>query len=218
MMRRPLKTRKRSDDLMDAIFGLLFLLYMVAVAIAAVSKGRQGKTRGAGAPWPRIPPLEAPGTGTGAGVPASPAVGPVASEAEDDMTVQPGRALEARPEPPASEGSAATHPVYQRAPEETRGRGTRRRSPEEWFSEEGLSLEWAGAGAWGTGRGPGRLSASSKRRVSASTEDRRGRRDLPETRAATDIIGELGPEELVRAMVLAEVLGPPRALRRRIRL
>lgn len=217
-MLRPLKTRRRSDDLMDAIFGLLFLLYMVAVAIAAVSKGRQGKTRGAGAPWPRIPPLEAPGTGTGAGVPASPAVGPAASEAEDDMTVRPGRTLEGRPEPPAPEGSPAAHPVYQRTPEETRGRGTRRRSSEEWLSEEGLSLEWAEAGAWATDRGPRRPSASSRRRVSASTEDRRGRRDLPETRAAADIIGELGPEALMRAVVLAEVLGPPRALRRRIRL
>lgn len=218
MMSRPLKTRRRSDDLMDAIFGLLFLLYMVAVAIAAVSKGRQGRTRGAGAPWPRIPPSEAPGTGTGAGVPASPAEGPVASEARDDMTVQPGRTLEGRPEPPAPEGSAAAHPVYQRPPEETRGRRGRRRSTEEWFSEEGLSLEWAEAGEWATDTGLGRPSAPSRRRVSASTEERRGRYDLPDTRAATDIIGELGPEELMRAVVLAEVLGPPRALRRRIRL
>ena len=203
---------------MDAVFGLLFLLYMIAVAITAASKGRQGKTRGAGAPWPRIPPSEAPGTGTGAGVPASPAIGPVASEARDDMTAPSGRTPKGRPEPPALDGSAVTHPGYQRPPEETRGRGGRRRSTEEWFSEEGLSLEWSEAGAWATDRGPGRPSASSRRRVSTSPEDRRGRYDLPETRAATDIIGELGPEELMRGVVLAEVLGPPRALRRKIRL
>ncbi|MDI7248044.1 MAG: hypothetical protein QME92_11360 [Bacillota bacterium] len=201
---------------MDALFGLLFLLYMAAVVIAAVSKGRQGKTRGAGAPWPRVPPLQAPGTG--AGVPEGPAVGPVTPTAQQDVRIEPDRALEPGPEPGTAGGPVAAYPGHRRPAETGRGRDARRPMSEEWLSEEGLSLEWAEAGAW-TGEGPRRWPASSRRRAVASPEGREGRRrDLPRARDAAELIGDFNQADLMRAVVLAEVLGPPRALRRSIRL
>ncbi|MGE5574213.1 MAG: hypothetical protein ACM3ZU_14540 [Bacteroidota bacterium] len=200
---------------MDAIFGLLFLLYMAAVVIAAVSKGRQGKARGAGAPWPRVPPLQAPGTGLG--VPESPAVGPAAPAAQQNVHVEPHRALEPGPEPGAAGGPVSAYPGHRLPAQTGRGRDARRPMPEEWLSEEGLSLEWAEAGAW-TGEGPRRRPASSHRRASASPEGRGRRPDLPRTPDAAELIGDFDRADLMRAVVLAEVLGPPRALRRSIRL
>lgn len=205
---------------MDAFFGLLFLLYMVVSVMTAVTRGRQGTPRRAGAPWPRIPPVAAPGPGTEAAEAAEPLAGPPASEARGDTAAERGCAAETRPDAPPLAGPAAGHEASRRASAENDRGGMRRPSPEGWFSEEGLSLEWAEAGPWETDSGRVRPQTASQRRTTSPGDGRPGRPDAAAAPAGGSFIEIEGlrPEGIVRAMVLAEVLGPPLAHRRRIRL
>jgi hypothetical protein len=190
------------------------LLYVVVSVIGGLARGRQGAARGAGAPWPQIPPVED----------------------REDMTdalgtpERPAGSSEACPSPPARSAPDIGQPPsgVRGKPGEGGQRMARRCVPAERPSDEGTSLEWAEEGirerdgtrsyletAWG-GTSPERRPTE---RPSTTPAGSCGAR----TSSAVESAGRsftalLTSEELVRAIVLAEVLGPPLARRRRARL
>lgn len=198
---------------MDAIFGVLFLLYMAAMVIAAISKVRQGRGRSAGAPWPSVPPLRAPGTG--GEVPGSPASAP-AQPAQDEVG---GPEIQLEPVTRPHDVPVARPALHPRPTTGEPGRqGALRTSVRPGQSREGISLEWDDVQDWTAGGQGARRPAAHAHAVRrpAGARERPGRRAAP-SEAAASLIGRLDGPELARAVVLAEVLGPPLALRRRRR-
>ncbi|MEW6226704.1 MAG: hypothetical protein AB1700_01225 [Bacillota bacterium] len=165
---------------MDAIFGLFFLLYLAVSVIAAVSKAFRAKPRGAGAPWPGVPPVR---------VPVSP----------DDAREAPVSA-----EWLTEEGQSAES-VQDGVPGAGEVAGGTPSDEDKWPSTEGESLEWADLrdqeeeGA--------ELSPLGEAGGTARVEG------LPEMAIAGGMAGEFTRPELIRAIIMSEVLGPPRAFR-----
>ncbi len=194
---------------MDALFGVFFILYILASVIAAVSRAGKGKPGGAGAPWPRIPPLHLP-EGSG-GPPALPIPG-AWQEEEASERGEEGTSSVEEGEPSAEEGGPSA---------EERDLSTERREPtpvrempgegepgDEWATLEGETLEWADLE---TDEERGRLAPGARTRRGAAAE-----REIPWAVArGTQAPCWLSEADLVRAVVMSEVLGPPRAVRSR---
>lgn len=170
---------------MDAIFGLFFLLYVAVSVIAAVSKTFRAKPRGAGAPWPQVPP------GRGPVPPDDAREAPVGTEW---MTGE-GQSMESVQDAgPGADEAAGDMPGDEDKWSSLEGETTEGKSLE-WADLEDQEEEGAGLGlsgeAWGTTRING----------------------LPETAITAGMVGEFTRPELIRAIIMSEVLGRPRVFR-----
>ncbi|MEW5865436.1 MAG: hypothetical protein AB1774_01115 [Bacillota bacterium] len=170
---------------MDAIFGLFFLLYLAVSVIAAVSKVFRAKPRGAGAPWPEVPPLRAPVS------PDDAREAPVTTE----WLTEEGRSAESvQDAAPGADEAAGGTPIDEDNWPSTEGE-----------TMEGESLQWDN------------LQDQEEEGAELSPPDEAGGTAriecLPEMAIAGGMVGEFTRPELVRAIIMSEVLGPPRVFR-----
>ncbi len=187
---------------MDALFALLFAVYMIVSIAGAFTRARRGVQRGAGAPWPSLPP--APPTEPVPSPPSAPS-GPLA--AAPDVDAGGPRASEDG----ATEGTwaedAGTEGLEGEAPG-GEGVGAESQQDSEWESLEGESLEWAeDAGAGGAESGPAPAAAGGAPRAAGGTSEA-----AVALATAARLSMRLSGADLARAIVASEILGPPRAL------
>lgn len=161
------------------------MLYLAVSVIAAVSKAFRAKPRGVGAPWPGVPPVRVPVS------PGDARETPVSTE----WLTEEGQSAESVQDgvPGADEVVGGTPSDEDKWPS-TEGETTEGKSLE-WADLQDQEEEGAELSPLGEAGGTARIEG------------------LPEMAIAGGMVGEFRRPELIRAIVMSEVLGPPRAFR-----